>query len=161
MRLAILTISDSRHAKNDVSGDTLYSRAKKHQHNIIHRAIVQDERQAIIDILRLWCNDDNVDAIMTTGGTGLTARDVTPEAVRSILDKEIEGFGEMFRMLSYEKIKTSTIQSRCLAGVCQGTYIFALPGSPSACRDAWDMLLAYQLDPKTKPCNLADIHHRL
>lgn len=159
--IAALTISDSRDEETDASGRTLVERIEKAGHRLAARAIVRDDVAAITAQLRQWIADPAIDVIVTTGGTGLTGRDVTPEAVHAVIDKEIPGFGELFRWLSYAKIGTSTIQSRALAGVASGTYVFALPGSPGACRDAWDEILAYQLDSRHKPCNFVELMPRL
>ena len=155
MNIALLTISDTRTQQNDASGTILKKMAEQDGHNVIEQKIVQDDKKQIQNAILAWCKKKTIDVIITTGGTGITKRDVTPEAVKAIIEKDIEGFGEMFRMLSYQKIKTSAIQSRAIAGVAQKTFIFALPGSPSACKDAWQMLLRHQLDETTKPCNLA------
>ena len=159
--IAVLTISDSRTLEEDKSGDLLASRLSEAGHNLAARAIVTDDEPAIIAQLQRFIADSEIDVVISTGGTGLTGRDVTPEAFRSVLEKEIEGFGEMFRFLSFQKIGTSTLQSRALAGVAGGTYLFALPGSPSACRDAWDDLLSHQLDYRHRPCNFVEIMPRL
>lgn len=161
INIAVMTVSDSRTASDDKSGDLLADRVMGDGHNLAGRAIVTDDVDAITSQITKWADDEMVDAIVTTGGTGLTGRDVTPEALQSVFDKEIEGFGELFRFLSYQKIGTSTIQSRALAGVVNGTYIFALPGSPSGCRDGWDDILRYQLDIRHKPCNFVEIMPRL
>ena len=161
INIAVMTVSDSRTVNDDKSGDLLVERLTGDGHALAERAIITDDVSAITDQLNIWIGDEAVDAIVTTGGTGLTGRDVTPEALRSIFDKEIEGFGELFRFLSYQKIGTSTVQSRALAGVSGGTYIFALPGSPSGCRDGWDDILRYQLDIRHKPCNFVEIMPRL
>lgn len=159
--IATLTISDSRDAETDTSGRTLVERIEKAGHRLAARAMVRDDVAAITAQLRLWIADPAIDVIISTGGTGLTGRDVTPEAVHAVMDKEIPGFGELFRWLSFAKIGTSTIQSRALAVVAGGTYVFALPGSPGACRDAWDEILAYQLDARHKPCNFVELMPRL
>jgi len=156
-----LTISDSRDAETDTSGRTLVERIEKAGHRLAARAMVRDDVAAITAQLRLWIADPAIDVIISTGGTGLTGRDVTPEAVHAVMDKEIPGFGELFRWLSFAKIGTSTIQSRALAVVAGGTYVFALPGSPGACRDAWDEILSYQLDSRHKPCNFVELMPRL
>lgn len=161
INIAIMTISDSRTLEDDKSGNLLATRVTSDGHNLAGRAIVTDDITAITRQITAWADDESVDAVVTTGGTGLTGRDVTPEALQSIFDKEIEGFGELFRFLSFQKIGTSTIQSRALAGVVNGTYIFALPGSPSGCRDGWDDILRYQLDIRHKPCNFVEIMPRL
>ena len=159
--IAVLTVSDSRTLDDDKSGDLLASRLLDAGHQLAARAIVTDDEPAIITQLQKFIADNEIDVVISTGGTGLTGRDVTPEAFRSVFEKEIEGFGEMFRFLSFQKIGTSTLQSRALAGVAGGTYLFALPGSPSACRDAWDDLLAHQLDYRHRPCNFVEIMPRL
>ena len=161
VKIAVLTISDTRSLKNDKSGDLLVSKITDAGHFLVKREITQDDIQKIKINLQQSIQDPDIDVVISTGGTGLTGRDVTPEAFRSIFDKEIEGFGEMFRYLSFQKIGTSTLQSRALAGVSGGTYLFALPGSPSACRDAWDDLLVHQLDYRHKPCNFVEIMPRL
>tara|TARA_B000000609_G_C24003246_1_gene256102 strand:- start:43 stop:588 length:546 start_codon:yes stop_codon:yes gene_type:complete len=161
VKIAVLTISDTRSFKNDKSGDLLVSKITDAGHFLVKREITQDNIQKIKINLQQSIQDPDIDVVISTGGTGLTGRDVTPEAFRSIFDKEIEGFGEMFRYLSFQKIGTSTLQSRALAGVSGGTYLFALPGSPSACRDAWDDLLVHQLDYRHKPCNFVEIMPRL
>ena len=161
VKIAVLTISDTRSFKNDKSGDLLVSKITDAGHFLVKREITQDNIQKIKINLQQSIQDPDIDVVISTGGTGLTGRDVTPEAFRSIFEKEIEGFGEMFRYLSFQKIGTSTLQSRALAGVSGGTYLFALPGSPSACRDAWDDLLVHQLDYRHKPCNFVEIMPRL
>ena len=159
--IAVLTVSDSRSLEDDKSGDLLVGRLTEAGHKLAARAIVTDDEPAIITQLQTFIADKEIDVVISTGGTGLTGRDVTPEAFRAVFEKEIEGFGEMFRFLSFQKIGTSTLQSRALAGVAGGTYLFALPGSPSACRDAWDVLLAHQLDYRHRPCNFVEIMPRL
>ncbi len=161
VKIAVLTISDTRSLKDDKSGDLLVSKITDAGHFLVKREITQDNIQKIKINLQQSIQDPDIDVVISTGGTGLTGRDVTPEAFRSMFDKEIEGFGEMFRYLSFQKIGTSTLQSRALAGVSGGTYLFALPGSPSACRDAWDDLLVHQLDYRHKPCNFVEIMPRL
>ena len=161
VNIAILTVSDSRKSDDDQSGDLLAGRVNDDGHNLAGRAIVTDDFDAIIEQLGRWIDDDGIDVIVSTGGTGLTGRDGTPEAFRAIFDKEIEGFGELFRYISFAKIGTSTVQSRAVAGVAGGTYLFALPGSPSACRDGWDEILRYQLDIRHRPCNFVEIMPRL
>jgi len=161
VNIAILTVSDSRKSDNDRSGDLLAGRVNDDGHNLAGRAIVTDDFDAIIEQLGRWIDDDGIDVVVSTGGTGLTGRDGTPEAFRAIFDKEIEGFGELFRYISFAKIGTSTVQSRAVAGVAGGTYLFALPGSPSACRDGWDEILRYQLDIRHRPCNFVEIMPRL
>ena len=161
VNIALLTVTDTRTLKTDKSGSILVERIKKANHNLIERKICKDSKKTIKKILKDWTKKKKIDVIITTGGTGLTGRDVSPEAFRSIFDKEIEGFGELFRFLSFKKIGTSTIQSRAVAGVANGTYIFVLPGSPSACKDAWDEILFHQLDYRHKPCNFVEIMPRL
>jgi len=161
VNIAILTVSDSRKSDDDRSGDLLAGRVNDDGHNLAGRAIVTDDFDAIIEQLGRWIDDDGIDVVVSTGGTGLTGRDGTPEAFRAIFDKEIEGFGELFRYISFAKIGTSTVQSRAVAGVAGGTYLFALPGSPSACRDGWDEILRYQLDIRHRPCNFVEIMPRL
>lgn len=161
VNIAILTVSDTRAEADDRSGDTLRDLATRDGHRIAARRIVQDDRQAIADALRAWIRDPAIDVIISTGGTGVTGRDVTPEAVESVLEKRIDGFGEMFRWISWPKIGTSTIQSRAVGGVAGGTYVFALPGSPSACRDGWEEILKWQLDNRHRPCNLVELMPRL
>jgi molybdenum cofactor biosynthesis protein B len=159
--IAILTVSDTRSAANDTSGDTLAARIEKSGHRVAARAIEKDDAGAIETLLRSWIADPLIDAVITTGGTGITGRDVTPEAFDRVLEKRIEGFGELFRMLSYQKIGTSTMQSRAIGGVAHGTYLFALPGSTGAVKDAWDDILVWQLDNRHRPCNLVELMPRL
>lgn len=159
--IAVLTISDTRTLAEDKSGDLLVARLGEAGHQLAARALVRDDVEEITDQLGQFIADQAIDCVIATGGTGLTGRDVTPEAFRAVFEKEIEGFGEMFRFLSFQKIGTSTLQSRAVAGVAGGTYLFALPGSPSACRDAWDDLLAHQLDYRHRPCNFVEIMPRL
>lgn len=161
INIAVMTVSDTRTELEDKSGDTLVDRLQGAGHNLAARAIIKDETDAIVSQLQLWIDDPKIDAVLATGGTGVTGRDVTPEAFQKVFDKEIPGFGELFRMLSYEKIGTSTIQSRATAGVAKGTYLFALPGSTGACKDAWDDILVYQLDIRHKPCNFIELIPRL
>ena len=161
VRIAVLTVSDTRTPKEDQSGDLLAEMLQADGHELAARAIVQDDVDQIRNQMRTWIADTAVDAIITTGGTGLTGRDVTPEAVRPLIEKEIDGFSVLMHMLSYEKIGTSTIQSRALAGVAGGTYIFCIPGSPGACRDAWSLILRHQLDFRHRPCNMVEIMPRL
>jgi molybdopterin adenylyltransferase len=161
VRIAVLTVSDTRSAADDRSGDTLVDRLTGAGHVLAARGIVRDERSAIAAQLRIWCADPGVDVILTTGGTGLTGRDVTVEAHRDVYEKEIEAFGTVFTMVSMAKIGTSAVQSRACGGVAQGTYLFALPGSPGACRDAWDEILRWQLDYRHRPCNFVEIMPRL
>lgn len=161
VRIAILTISDTRSLDDDRSGQTLVDRLTKAGHVLADRDIVVDDRATIEDRLRKWIADDLVDVVISTGGTGVTGRDVTPEAFAAVYEKPIEGFGELFRWVSYQKIGTSTIQSRATAGVAGGTYLFALPGSPGACKDGWDEILQYQLDYRFMPCNFVELFDRL
>ena len=161
VNIAILTVSDSRTLDTDRSGQTLVDLATQSGHTIVDRCIVPDDRLAIEQKLQEWIANPTVQVVVATGGTGLTGRDVTPEAFQAVYDKAIPGFGEIFRMLSYQKVGTSSLQSRATAGVAQGTYLFALPGSTSACRDAWEDLLQYQLDSRYRPCNLVDLMSRL
>jgi molybdenum cofactor biosynthesis protein B len=161
VNIAVLTVSDTRTAAEDKSGDTLANRIEGAGHIVAARAIVKDDQAAIVAQLKTWIADKTIDVVLATGGTGVTGRDVTPEAFFSVYEKEIPGFGELFRMLSFEKIGTSTIQSRATAGVAGGTYLFALPGSPGACRDAWDDILVHQLDYRFKPCNFVELMPRL
>jgi molybdopterin adenylyltransferase len=161
VNIAILTVSDTRTRENDVSGDSLAARVREAGHQVVARAIEPDDAARIEARLRGWIADPAVDVVISSGGTGITGRDVTPEAFDRVLEKRIEGFGELFRMLSYQKIGTSTIQSRALGGVAGGTYLFALPGSPSAVADGWDEILAWQLDSRHRPCNLVELMPRL
>ncbi len=161
IKIGLLTISDTRNFQTDKSGDLLASKITEAGHYLAKREITQDNISKIRNNLKQSIQDKNIDVVISTGGTGLTGKDVTPEAFRSVFDKEIEGFGEMFRYISFQKIGTSSLQSRAVAGVSGGTYLFALPGSPSACRDAWDSLLVYQLDYRHRPCNFVEIMPRL
>ncbi|MDD2723278.1 MAG: molybdenum cofactor biosynthesis protein B [Methylovulum sp.] len=161
LNLAILVISDTRTEADDVSGKTLVELAAQAGHSIIEKKIVPDNIYQIRAAISNWFIDDAVNVIISTGGTGVTGRDGTPEAVLPLLDKVLDGFGETFRMLSYQEIKTSTIQSRAIAGVANGTYIFCLPGSSSACKTAWENLIKEQLDHRTRPCNLVQLMPRL
>ena len=161
VRIAVLTVSDTRGTGNDRSGDTLVERLTAAGHRLAGRDIVRDERGEIEGRLRAWVADPEVDVVISTGGTGLTGRDVTVEAHEAVYEKAITGFRTLFTMLSYEKIGTSAVQSRACAGVAGGTYLFALPGSPGACRDAWDGILAAQLDSRHRPCNFVEIMPRL
>ena len=161
IRIAILTMSDTRSAGEDKSGDLLAERVTSAGHTIADRAIVKDDTAAIRAKVEGWIADPEIDCVITTGGTGFTGRDVTPEALKPLFEKEIEGFAILFHMLSFQKVATSTIQSRACAGVARGTYIFCLPGSPGACKDAWDGILQYQLDMRHRPCNLVEIMPRL
>jgi molybdenum cofactor biosynthesis protein B len=161
VNIAVLTVSDTRTAANDTSGDALAERITRAGHKVVDRAILKDEAGVIEQKLRGWIADAGVDVVITTGGTGLTGRDVTVEAFERVLEKRIEGFGELFRMLSYQKIGTSTMQSRALGAVAGGTYLFALPGSTGAVKDAWDDILVSQLDNRHRPCNLVELMPRL
>ena len=161
VNIAVLTVSDTRTLEDDKSGDTLVDCIAGAGHELAAREIVPDDQDAIVAKLEEWIADPEVDVVLSTGGTGVTGRDVTPEAFASVYEKKIAGFGELFRMLSYEKIGTSTIQSRATAGVAGGTYLFALPGSPGACRDAWDDILVHQLDYRFMPCNFVELMPRL
>jgi molybdenum cofactor biosynthesis protein B len=161
INIAILTISDTRNFDNDTSGKVLADKAQADGHHVVDRKIVPDDIYQIRAIISQWIADTNVNVVITTGGTGLTGRDGTPEAVKVLFDKEIEGFGELFRSLSYQVIKTSTVQSRAIAGVANGTFIFCLPGSSGACRTGWDDILHDQLDARHKPCNFVDLMPRL
>ena len=159
--IAVLTVSDTRTAADDRSGDTLVDLLTRDGHRLAARSIVKDDVPAIAAQLRAWMADPSVDVVISTGGTGVTGRDVTPEAFESVFEKKIDGFGELFRWISYQKIKTSTIQSRAVGGVAGGTYLFALPGSPSAVRDGWEEILKWQLDYRHRPCNLVELMPRL
>ena len=161
VNIAVMTISDTRTAADDSSGDTLSERVIAAGHHVVARAIERDDANVIAARLRVWIDDPSIDVVITTGGTGVTGRDVTPEAFDRVIEKRIEGFGELFRMLSYQKIGTSTIQSRALAGVANGTYLFALPGSTGAVKDAWDDILVWQLDARHRPCNFVELMPRL
>ena len=161
LSIAVMTVSDTRTLAEDRSGDTLVQRLTEAGHRLGARVILPDERGQIAEQLRAWCADSTIDVVLTTGGTGLTGRDVTVEAHRDVYEKEIEAFGTVFTMISMQKIGTSAVQSRATGGVALGTYLFALPGSPSACRDAWDGILAQQLDYRHKPCNFVEIMPRL
>jgi molybdenum cofactor biosynthesis protein B len=161
LNIAVLTISDTRSLADDKSGTTLADRLTAAGHKLAARDIVTDDVEGIRAVLRKWIADDGVDAIITTGGTGFTGRDVTPEAVEPLFEKQMDGFSIAFHMLSHAKIGASTIQSRATAGVAGATFIFCLPGSPGACRDGWDGILAAQLDYRTKPCNFVEIMPRL
>jgi molybdenum cofactor biosynthesis protein B len=161
VRIAVLTVSDTRTMENDTSGAALVERIAAAGHVLADRRIVRDDVAALEACFRGWIGDPLVDVVISTGGTGVTGRDVTPEALDRVLEKRIEGFGELFRMLSYQKIGTSTMQSRALGGVAGGTYIFALPGSTGAVRDGWDDILVWQLDSRHRPCNLVELMPRL
>ena len=159
--IAVLTVSDSRTEETDKSGKLLADRAQAAGHRLVEKRIVPDDVYQIRAVVAGWIADADVNAVITTGGTGVTGRDGTPEAVRPLLDKTIDGFGEVFRAISFEQIKTSTIQSRAMAGVANGTYVFCVPGSSGACATAWDELISAQLDIRTRPCNLAELMPRL
>jgi len=161
VNIAVLTVSDTRGLADDKSGNTLVERIEKAGHKVAMRDIVRDDQAAIAAKLKSWIADPTIDVVLSTGGTGVTGRDVTPEVFQSVFEKEIPGFGELFRFLSFQKIGSSTIQSRAVAGVAGGTYLFALPGSPGACRDAWDEILVHQLDYRWKPCNFVELMPRL
>lgn len=161
LNIAVLVVSDTRTDADDTSGNTLVERATTAGHQVIAKKIVPDNIYQIRAAVSNWIADDNTNVVISTGGTGVTGRDGTPEAIQPLLDKVLDGFGETFRMLSYQDIKTSTIQSRALAGVANGTYIFCVPGSSGACRTAWDLLIKDQLDHRTRPCNLAQLIPRL
>jgi len=161
IRIALLTVSDTRDLAEDRSGDLLVQRIREAGHELAERAMVRDEIPAILGKLKPWIKDPDIDVILSSGGTGLTGRDVTVEAHRSVYEKDIEGFAIAFHMLSWQKIGTSTVQSRACGGVANGTYLFALPGSPGACRDAWDGILRPQFDLRHRPCNFAEIMPRL
>ncbi len=161
VRIAVLTVSDTRTPEDDKSGNTLVARLEGAGHTLAARLILPDERTQIADQLREWCADPDVDVVLSTGGTGLTGRDVTVEAHRDVYEKEIDAFGTVFTHVSMAKIGTSAVQSRATGGVAQGTYLFALPGSPGACKDAWDEILVKQLDYRHNPCNFVEIMPRL
>jgi molybdenum cofactor biosynthesis protein B len=161
VNIAIMTVSDTRTEADDKSGQTLVERVKAAGHMVADKRIVKDDVKLIQAVLKDWIASPSVDVIISTGGTGVTGRDVTPEAFEPLFEKPIPGFGELFRMLSYQGIKTSTIQSRATAGVANGTFMFALPGSTGACKDAWDLILVHQLDSTHKPCNLVELMPRL
>jgi molybdenum cofactor biosynthesis protein B len=161
INIAVLTISDTRDEASDRSGQTLAKKILEKGHKVFEKTIIKDEVDEIVKKLNSWCNDSKVDVIITTGGTGVTGRDVTPEALEKIKDKDIPGFGELFRLISYKKIGTSTIQSRALAVLSKGKYIFALPGSTGAVTDAWEEILKFQLDSRFSPCNFIDLIPRL
>lgn len=161
LNIAVLVISDTRTDADDVSGKTLADGILDAGHRVVEKKIVPDNIYKIRAMVSDWIAREDINAVITTGGTGITGRDGTPEAVSPLLDKKLDGFGEIFRMLSYQEIKTSTIQSRAIAGVANGTYLFCLPGSSGACRTAWDLLIKDQLDHRTKPCNLVQLMPRL
>jgi molybdenum cofactor biosynthesis protein B len=161
VNIAVLTISDTRTLADDKSGARLVEMITGDGHKVAKRDIVSDDQDKIVAALKALIADPQIDCVITTGGTGVTGRDVTPEAFKQVMEKEIEGFGELFRMLSYQKVGTSTIQSRAIGGVADGTYLFALPGSPSACKDGWEDILKFQLDSRHRPCNLVELMPRL
>jgi molybdopterin adenylyltransferase len=161
VHIAVLTVSDTRGPADDKSGDTLAAMIVADGHQLAARAIVRDDIAAIRDRVQGWIADPGIDVVISTGGTGFTGRDVTPEAIKPLFEKEIDGFSTVFHMLSYEKVATSTIQSRACGGVAHGTYIFCLPGSPGACKDAWNGILKFQLDNRHRPCNFVEIMPRL
>jgi molybdopterin adenylyltransferase len=161
LKFAVLTISDTREIADDKSGTTLVDRIEAAGHTVAERAIVRDDVGAIREQVKRWIADASIDVVVTTGGTGFTGRDVTPEAVEPLFEKRMEGFSTVFHMVSFPKIGTSTVQTRATAGVANATYIFCLPGSPGACRDAWDEILKYQLDYRYRPCNFVEIMPRL
>ncbi|WP_436642947.1 molybdenum cofactor biosynthesis protein B [Microbaculum sp. FT89] len=161
LSIAVLTVSDTRTLDDDKSGQTLADRLTKAGHRLADRAIVTDDIETIRAKVRCWIDDDTIDVVLTTGGTGFTGRDVTPEAVEPLFEKRMDGFGQVFQMISFQKIGTSTIQSRATGGVANATYVFCLPGSPGACKDAWDGILEQQLDYRHMPCNFVEILPRL
>ena len=161
VNIAVLTVSDTRSLDDDKSGRTLAEMIERDGHKVAARKIVRDDKVAIAAQLKTWIADPAVDCVISTGGTGVTGRDVTPEAFQSVFEKEISGFGELFRMISFQKVGTSALQSRAVGGVAGGTYLFALPGSPNACRDGWEEILRWQLDNRFRPCNLVELMPRL
>ena len=161
VNIAVLTVSDTRTEADDKSGRSLAEMIVRDGHKVAAKKIVRDDQAAIVSQLKAWIADPQIDVVISTGGTGVTGRDVTPEAFHQVYEKEIAGFGELFRYLSYQKVGTSTIQSRATGGVAGGTYLFALPGSPSACRDGWDDIIKHQLDNRHRPCNLVELMPRL
>jgi molybdenum cofactor biosynthesis protein B len=161
VRIAVLTVSDTRSLAEDKSGDTLAELIRAAGHELADRAIVKDDVESIRGRVRAWITDAAIDVVISTGGTGFTGRDVTPEAIRPLFEKEVEGFSTVFHMISFAKVGTSTIQSRACGGLAHGTYIFCLPGSPGACKDAWNGILVHQLDNRHRPCNLVEIMPRL
>lgn len=161
VNIAIMTVSDTRTLTDDKSGDTLVARLEADGHILADRKIVKDVVSLITTQLQVWIDNPAIEVVITTGGTGVTGRDVTPEAFSKVWEKDIPGFGELFRWISYQKIKTSTVQSRACAGVANGTYLFSLPGSPGACKDGWDEILHDQLDISHKPCNFVELMPRL
>ena len=161
VQIAVLTVSDTRTTADDRSGDTLVRLIEADSHKVVAREIVKDDADALEAQLRRWIDDPQVDCVIATGGTGVTGRDVTPEAFKRVFDKEIEGFGELFRWVSFQKVGTSTMQSRAIGGVAGRTYLFALPGSTGACKDGWNDILRHQLDSRHQPCNLVELMPRL
>ena len=161
VNIAVLTVSDTRTEADDKSGQTLVDRIQNAGHHLVEKKIIKDEVGLLQEQLKKWIASPEVDVVIATGGTGVTGRDITPEAFEPLYEKSIPGFGELFRMLSYETIKTSCLQSRCTAGVANGTFLFALPGSTGACKDGWDQILVHQLDSTHKPCNLVELMPRL
>ncbi len=161
VNIAVMTVSDTRTLENDTSGQTLVELIKRDGHEVIDRTIVKDNAVAIAAQLQAWISRHDIDVVISTGGTGVTGRDVTTEAFESVFEKKIDGFGELFRWISFQKVGTSTIQSRAVGGVARGTYLFALPGSPGACRDGWEEILKHQLDNRHRPCNLVELMPRL
>jgi molybdenum cofactor biosynthesis protein B len=161
LNIAVLTVSDTRTEETDTSGNTLADRLAAAGHQLADKQIVPDDIYRIRAVVSRWIADENVHVVISTGGTGVTGRDGTPEAVSVLLDKKLDGFGELFRSISFEEIRTSTVQSRAIAGVANGTYLFCLPGSSGACRTAWDHLIREQLDYRTRPCNLVELMPRL
>lgn len=161
IKVAILTVSDSRTEADDTSGDALVDRLEQAGHVLVEKIITVDDKYKIREVVSRWIADKAVDVVISTGGTGLTGRDITPEAIKPLFDKEIQGVGELFRLVSYEEIGTSTIASRCIGGVANGTFVFCLPGSTGACRTGWDKVIAPQLDCNTRPCNIVALMPRL
>jgi molybdenum cofactor biosynthesis protein B len=161
VQIGVMTVSDTRTAADDKSGQTLVDLIARDGHKVVDRVIVKDDAVAIVAQLRAWIDRADIDVVIATGGTGVTGRDVTPEAFESVYEKKIDGFGELFRWISFQKVGTSTIQSRATGGVAHGTYLFALPGSPSACKDGWEDILKFQLDSRLRPCNLVELMPRL
>ena len=159
--VAVMTVSDSRTEETDTSGAALVERLTEAGHKLAEKCIVPDDVYKLRELMSRWIANDEINAIITTGGTGMTGRDITPEAVRPLLDKEIEGIGELFRLVSYDEIGTSTVASRALGGVANGTFIFCLPGSTGACRTGWDKIIGPQLDYRNKPCNMVELMPRL
>ena len=161
LNISVLVISDSRNERSDISGKVLENHIIKSGHKVFEKKFIQDDKKLITKELKISLNNDLTSVVILTGGTGLTGRDSTPEAVKELIEKEIPGFGEIFRYISYKKIGTSSLQSREMAGLAKNKFVFVLPGSPSACRDAWEEILKYQLDSRTKPCNLVELIPRL